>query len=206
LWSAPRGTAFERIAITGVFIMPTREQVAATRKVNLDILFGLGNTVVEGVGKLAELNMQAASSTLADSFDLAQKALAVKEPEDWVALQDRLAAPTAEKMQSYNRQLFDIVLSTQAEFAKVAQAQCEAYGRQVQSMMEDVTKNAPAGSEAALAALDSAVKAAGTLVETVQKTSEQAVEVARSNFDMAAAAASRNTKRAIEPISQAAKR
>jgi hypothetical protein len=38
--------------------MLTPEQVAATRKANLDILFGLGNRVVEGVEKLAELNMQ----------------------------------------------------------------------------------------------------------------------------------------------------
>jgi phasin family protein len=186
--------------------MLTPEQVTATRKANLDILFGLGNKVVEGVEKLAELNMQVTRSTLADSFDLAQKALSVKEPQDWLALQDSLAAPTAEKMQSYNRQLFDIVLSTQAEFAKVAQTQCEAYVRQMQSVVEDVAKNAPAGSEAAVAALDSAIKAAHTLVETVQKTSQQAVEVARSNLDMAAADASGDTKRGSEPVSQAAKR
>jgi phasin family protein len=37
-------------------------------------------------------------STLADSFDLAQKALSVKEPQDWLALQGSPAAPTAEKM------------------------------------------------------------------------------------------------------------
>jgi enolase len=130
----------------------------------------------------------------------------VKESQDWFALQDSIAAPTAEKLQNYNRQLFDIVLSSQAEFAKVAQTQCEAYGRQLQSVVEDVAKNAPAGSEAAVAALDSAIRAANTLVETVQKTSQQAVEVARSNLDMAATAASKNTRRAIEPLSQAAKR
>lgn len=186
--------------------MLTPEQVAATRKANLDILFGLGNKVVESVEKLTELNMQVTRSTLADSFDLAQKALSVKEPQDWLALKDSLAAPTAEKVQSYNRQLVDIMLSTQTEFAKVAQTQCEAYVRQMQSVVEDVTKNAPAGSEAAVAALDSAIKAAQTLVETVQKTGQQAVEVARSNLDMAAAAASRNTKCASEPVSQAAKR
>ena len=73
-------------------------------------------------------------------------------------------------------------------------------------MVEDVAKNAPAGSEAAMSALDSAIKAANTLVETVQKTSQQAAEAARSGFDMAAAAGSKNTKRAIEPVSAAAKR
>jgi phasin family protein len=188
------------------FIMLTPEQVAVMRQANLDMLFGLGNKVVEGVGKLAELNMQVTRSALADTLDLAQKALSVKEPQDWLAMQDGLAAPTAEKMESYNRQLFDIVLSTQVEFAKVAQMQCEAYGRQMQSVVEDVARNAPAGSEPAVAALDSAIKAANTLVETVRKTGQQAVEVARSNLDMAAAAASKNTRRVIEPASQATKR
>jgi phasin family protein len=206
LWSALGGAAFARIALTGVFIMLTPEQVAATRKANLDILFGLGEKVVEGIEKLAELNMQVTRSTLGDMFDLGQKALSLKEPQDWLALQDNLGAPTADKMQSYNRQLFDIVWSTQAEFAKVALTQFEAYSRQVQSVVEDVAKNAPAGSEAAMSALDSAIKAANTLVETVQKTSQQAAEAARSGFDIAAAAGSKNTKRAIEPVSAAAKR
>ncbi|TCG02856.1 hypothetical protein BZM27_52735 [Paraburkholderia steynii] len=111
-----------------------------------------------------------------------------------------------EKMQTYSRQLFDVVSSTQAEFARTAQARCEAYGRQVQSVVEDVAKNAPAGSEAAVAALDTAIKAANALYETLQKTSEQVAEVARSNLDMAASVASKSAGRTIETISQAPKR
>ncbi|TCG05062.1 Phasin (PHA-granule associated protein) [Paraburkholderia steynii] len=186
--------------------MLTPEQVAATRQANLDLLFGLSNKIVEGVEKLAELNIQITRATLRDTFDGAQKMLSVKEPQECLALQDSLAAPTAEKMQAYGRQLFDIALATQAEFAKAAKTQCEAYGRQVQSAVDEVAKNAPAGSEAAVAALDSAIKAANTLVESVQKTSQQAVEVARSNLDIAAAEATKNTKRAIESVSPAAKR
>ena len=49
--------------------MLTPEQVAATRKANLDILFGLGEKVVEGIEKLAALNMQVTRSTLGDTFD-----------------------------------------------------------------------------------------------------------------------------------------
>ncbi|MPW22795.1 phasin family protein [Paraburkholderia sp. CNPSo 3157] len=182
--------------------MLTPEQVAATRKANLDLLFELSNKAVEGVGKLAALNLQTTRLTFADTLDLAQKLLSVKEPHDWLSLQNSFAAPMAEKVQTYSRQAFDIVSATQAEFARIAKSQCEAYGRQVQTVVEDV---APAGSEAAMNALNSAISAANTLFETLQNSGQQAVEVTRSNLDMAAAA-SKSARRAIDPALQAAKR
>jgi hypothetical protein len=75
----------------------------------------------------------------------------------------------------------------------------------MQTVVEDATKNAPTGSEAAMAALNSAIAAANTLYETLQGAGQQAVEVTRSNLDMAAAA-SKSARRAIDPVLPAAKR
>ncbi|OUL70496.1 phasin family protein [Paraburkholderia hospita] len=185
--------------------MLNQDQIAATRQANLDLFFGLSSKAVEGVEKLAALNTQAIRATVSDTFDLAQKSLSVKEPQDWLALQNGAAAAIAEKVQSYSRQVFDIASATQAEFARVGQAQGEAYRRQMQTVVEDATKNAPTGSEAAMAALNSAIAAANTLYETLQGASQQAVEVTRSNLDMAAAA-SKSARRAIDPVLPAAKR
>ncbi|TCF96828.1 Phasin (PHA-granule associated protein), partial [Paraburkholderia steynii] len=60
-----------------MFFMLTQDQVTAIRKVNLDLLFGLSNQVVEGVEKLTDLNIRASRSTLVDTFDLAQKTWSV---------------------------------------------------------------------------------------------------------------------------------
>ena len=185
--------------------MLNQDQIAATRQANLDLFFGLSSKAVEGVEKLAALNTQAIRATVSDTFDLAQKSLSVKEPQDWLALQNGATAAIAEKVQSYSRQVFDIASATQAEFARVGQAQGEAYRRQIQTVVEDATKNAPTGSEAAIAALNSAIAAANTLYETLQGAGQQAVEVTRSNLDMAAAA-SKSARRAIDPVLPAAKR
>lgn len=185
--------------------MQTQEQLAATQKVNVDVFFSLSSRMVEGVEKLARLNLQATRSALDETLELARRALSVKEPQEWLALQDSLVAPTAEKVQSYGVQLFDIVAATQAECGRCTQALWDTYGRQAKSLVESVAKNTPAGSEAAVAALDSAISAAGRLVETLQQSGRQAVEVARSNLDIAAAAASKSAKRAIGPATQAAK-
>ncbi|TCF96811.1 Phasin (PHA-granule associated protein), partial [Paraburkholderia steynii] len=60
-----------------MFFMLTQDQVTAIRKVNLDLLFGLSNEVVEGVEKLTDLNIRVSRSTLVDTFDLAQKTWSV---------------------------------------------------------------------------------------------------------------------------------
>src|SRR5690242_4695434 len=98
----------------GSFIMLNQDQFAATQKANLDLFFGLSSEAVGGVEKLAALNMRAFRATLSDTFDLAQKALSVKEPQDWLALQNSAAALIAERGQGYNRQVFDIATATQA--------------------------------------------------------------------------------------------
>jgi phasin family protein len=181
--------------------MLPQEQVAATQKANVDLLSGLSSKAVEGLEKLAALNVQVMQAALADTFDLMQKSLLAKEPQEWLALQNSRSEQMAEKMQTYSRHAFNIALAMQAEFARVAQVRCGTYGRQMQTAVEDVAKNAPAGSEA-LSALNSAIAAANTLYETLQSAGQQAVEVTRSNLELAAAA-SKNARHATSPASQA---
>jgi len=182
-----------------------REQIAAAQKGNLDIVFSSTNNIAAGVQKLTELNLQAFQSTLAETQKNAQQALSVKSPQERLALQASLAAPMAEKMRSYSRQVWDIVSATQAEFARIAQTQYKAYTDRVQTLFEDVAKRAPAGSETGIAAWKSAIELTNTLYETAQKSSQQAVQVANSNFDAAAVAASKAARRASEASGNSAK-
>jgi phasin family protein len=107
--------------------------------------------------------MQATRATLAETLDLAQKALSVKQTEEWLALQNSLAALAAEKVQAWSRQAFDIVAAAQADLVRCAHAQWEAQVRQAKTQVEGLAKSAPAGSEAAVAALDQAITAANAL-------------------------------------------
>lgn len=182
------------------------EQIAATQRADLDTSLGLVNTALEGFQKLVGLNLQAVKSILLESQDAVRGALSVKDPQEFAALQTRLMQPAAEKVQSYSRQVFAIVAATQTEFAKVAEAQYEAHNRRVQTLVDNAAQSAPAGSEAAVAALKSTITATNTLYETVQRTTRHAVEVAESNFNAATAAASKATQHAVEQASRAAKK
>lgn len=169
----------------------TPEQFAAAQKAHLESLFGLTTKAFEGVEKLIELNLQVVKSTLAESQESVQRALSVKDAQELIALQASLSQPIAEKVLSYSRHLYEIASGTQAEFAKVAEAQYEEQNRKVLALVDNVAKNAPAGSETAVAALKSALNAASTTYETVQKAAKQAVEIAETNFNAAAAVATK---------------
>ena len=121
----------------------TPEQFAAAQKANFETLFGLTTKAFEGVEKLVELNLQVVKSTLAESQENAQRALSVKDAQELLALQASLAQPVAEKALSYGRHVYEIVSATQGEFARVAEAQFEEQNRKVQSLVENVAKNAP---------------------------------------------------------------
>jgi phasin family protein len=186
--------------------LATTEQIAAAQKANLETACGLTTRVVEGLEKLTELNLKTIQSTLAEIQQNALKACSVNDPQEWLALQGALVAPTAEKVQLYSRQLFQIVSATQGEFAQLAQTQYEAYNRRVQTLIEDVARSAPAGSEAAVAGWKSAIDATHTLIETLQKASQQTVQVAGSSFDAVATAASKTARRTAEQTSAALRR
>ena len=182
----------------------TPEQFAAAQKANFEALFGLTNKAFEGIEKLVELNLQVVKSTIAESQENAQRALSVKDAQEFVSLQASFAQPVAEKVLSYGRHLYEIASATQAEFARVAEAQYEEQNRRVQALVENVAKNAPAGSETAVAVMKSAITAANTTYETVHKATKQAVEIAESNFNAAATAAQKAAQQAASQASRAA--
>lgn len=181
------------------------ECFTAAQKANLDALFGLANLMVEGLQKLVELNLQVARSNLAEGRENVLAALQTKDAQELVALQTRLAQPGIETIRSYTRELFAIATDTQAGFTKVAETQHEAYTRRVQALIGNVTQSAPAGSEAAVAALKSAITATSRLYETVHQTARQAIHSAESNFNVLASAASKATESTSGTATRAAK-
>jgi hypothetical protein len=62
------------------------------------------------------------------------------------------------------------------------------------AIVDNAAKNAPAGSETAVAVFKSAVAAGNNALESVQKAVKQATEVAEANFNAVAAQAVNATK------------
>lgn len=184
----------------------TPEQVAAAHKANLETLFGLTTKAFEGVEKLVELNMQVVKTTLAENVEHAKRTLTARDAQELMALQVSMIQPVAEKAVAYSRHVYEIAADTQSEFTRVAEAQLAESSRNVQSLVDNFAKNAPAGSESTVAIVKSAISAANNAYESVQKATKQAVEIAESNFQAAATAATKAAQQASATARTAGKK
>ena len=158
------------------------EQFLAAQKASIETLFGLTAKAFEGVEKLVELNLQVAKTSLAEVAESTQAALSVKDAQELMSLQAGLLQPAAEKAAAYSRHLYDIVAGAGAEVTKVAEATLADSQKQVLALVDTAVKNAPAGSESAVALVKSAVAAANNAYESVHKAAKQATEAAEANF------------------------
>jgi len=174
--------------------MLTVEQVMASHKANIETLFGLTNKAFEGVEKIVELNLTASKAALAEAGDHAKAVLSVKDAQELLTLQSSLMQPLAEKTAAYNRHLYDIASGSVAEFSRAVEDQASESQKKFMGLVDTAAKNAPAGSETAVAVMKSAVAAANNALESVQKAVKQATEAAESNFNAAAATAVNATK------------
>ena len=169
--------------------MLTAEQIIAAQKANLETLFDLSGKAFEGVEKLVELNMTASKAALAEAAGTTEAILSVKDAQELLALQASLFQPLAEKTAAYSRHLYDIAAGTGAELGKAIEAQAAEAQKKFLSVVDNAAKNAPAGSETAVAVFKSAVAAGNNALESVQKAVKQATEVAEANFNAVASQA-----------------
>lgn len=178
--------------------MLTVEQVIASHKANLETLFGLTNKAFEGVEKIVELNLTASKAALSEVAGHTQSLLSVKDAQELLALQSGLLQPLAEKTAAYSRHLYDIASSASADLTKSVEEQTGDAQKKFANLVDNAAKNAPAGSEAAVAMLKSSVAAANNALESVQKAVKQATEVAEANYNAVAATATSAAKTATK--------
>lgn len=174
----------------------TIDQVVAAHKTNMDTLFGLTGKAFEGAERLIELNVSASKAALGEAQAHAAAMLTVKDAQELLALQASMLQPMAEKAASYGRHVYDITSSTAGEFGKVYEAKVAETQKTVIAVVDNMAKNAPAGSETAVAVMKSAVAATNNAVEAVQKAVKQATDVAEANFNAVAAQAVQASKAA----------
>lgn len=183
-----------------MFSLP-EEFSAATKshfEAQLAMITALTSKAFESVEKIVDLNMNAVKASLEESTLAARQLMAIKDPQELVALSTAQAQPTAEKAMAYSRHLASIASTTQAEFTKAAEAQIAETNRKVLALVEEVSKNAPAGSEQVVAMMKSAIGNANAGYEQLTKTTKQAVEAMEGNLNNAVAQFSQAAEKTVK--------
>ena len=166
----------------------TTEQFASANKANVETLLTIANTAFASAERLAALNLNTARAILEDSVANAKALLAVKDVQQLVAMQTTLAQPAVEKAVAYSRSVYEIATQTQEELSKVVEGQFSEINKNVASALDKAAKNAPAGSDVAVAAVKSAIAAANSAYDSMTKAAKQVAEIAEANVAAATTA------------------
>jgi phasin family protein len=171
------------------------EQFLSTAKTTMTDLNAMTATTMAGFSKLMELNMATAQAAMADAAEQMQAAFAMKSPQDMTAVAGQVQ-PVAEKAAAYGRAVAGIVTETGTALTKATEARFAEMQAQAIAGIEAAMKNAPAGSEGAVAAFRNAIAAGQASMATAQSQAKQAMETAGKQFASASEMAVKATKSA----------
>lgn len=179
------------------------EQVVATQKASFDTIFAVFNNALDSAEKLASLNISSARSALEDQVSGAKSLLGVKDLHEAISLQGSLIQPQIEKSIAYVRRFYEISSEVQEQLVKRLELHQAEVNKSVASLLDTYTKNSPSGgSQVAVAAVKSAISAANTAIENVNKAARQVANITEASVDAATSA----TVRAVGAATPARKK
>jgi phasin family protein len=173
----------------------TPEQVTANSKASVEAMLALANSNFAVVEKLAALNFNATKSAFEDGMSHAKALLNAKDVQEFVNLNVAAAQPSLEKLIAYSRSVYELSTQQQAEITRLVESQAGEFNRSFVGMLDKYAKNAPAGSDVAIAAVKSALAAANSAYDSFAKVTKQASEIAEANMAAATAAVTKDGKK-----------
>lgn len=180
----------------------TPETLAAAAKSNAEA--GLNSAsafvaaVFTAVERVSTLNLATARTAFDDSVAFSKAVIAAKDPKALAALNLGAVTPAVEKSVAYGRSLSVIGGDTQEELTKLVEAEAAALGKNFDTALEGLFKNAPAGSEAAVKAVKTALANANSAYEGASKAAKQVAAAAQASVEKA-------TEVAVESVEKGTK-
>jgi len=174
----------------------TPEQVFGANKAGMEALLSLASSQFAALERLSTLNANAAKVAFEESLSRAKSLLAAKDTQEYFTLNAAASQPNLEKAIAYSRSVYELATQTQGEIAKFIEARAGEFSKNLVGMLDKASKNAPAGSDVAVAAVKTALAAASTAYDSFSKAAKQATEMAEANFTAATAPAPKERKHA----------
>lgn len=166
-------------------MFPIQQQITAATRSHLDTQLAFfsdfGQTAMESIEKLVQLNIAAARASLEESSAAAVKMLAARDPNELLSIVRAQGGPNFGKAIAYGNHVINIATNAQSEITRSAEAQIAAAGRQASEMVEEAARSAPPGVENMLAVMKSAIGNATNGYEQINKSTRQAAEALESN-------------------------
>lgn len=164
------------------------EDFANAGKNGIETAAKLANVAFDSVERLAALNLEATRSLLETSVNNANALFAAKDAKTLFDLQTTLAQPVIEKTVAYSKNVYEIASQTKEKLAKVFESQLDDVNAKFTGLVVKALNNAPAGSGVAVATVKSAIAAANSAYDGLNKAAKTVADIADANIAAATAA------------------
>jgi phasin family protein len=171
----------------------TPEQFSAQQQATFAIALNTVHILVGAAERLLRLNLATVRQTVGDSAKTARAMIEAKDLQDVNAA--AMQGPSLDALLNYSKSLYEIAADTQADLHKLVQARLDELNREFVAQLRQVSKTAPAGSEAVVAMLENSVAAANSAYDTLSKAARQANAGNDTHVASATGATTRGTKR-----------
>lgn len=159
------------------------KSILATQKAVIDNLIAVQGTFFNGFEKLVDLNLKATKANLDEVAKKSQDAIELKDAQELLAFTSSMVRP--EQAVTYGKDVYEIFAQIQSDLSKLTEEQFAQSQKQIDEAVEQFARNAPTGSEGAVALIKSSIATANNAYESVNKATRQAVSAAESNINAA---------------------
>lgn len=174
------------------------EQFSQTARTSLDaqadVLNAFFTQAFNHVEKVVELNLSTARASLEDSALTLKQLAAARDAQEFFALSAAQAQPAAARAVAYGRSLAGIASNVQADLTRSAEDQLAQASKRFSDLVENVSRNAPAGTENVVALFKTAIGNANAGYEQFNRNARQAAEAVEENIQNAVGQFARGTE------------
>jgi len=160
----------------------TPDQIMALNQGNVDAAIGIARLNFATLEKLAALNFTTAKAAFEDGTSYTKALAGVTDVQDLVNLNARAGQPTLEKAIAYSRSVYEIASQANGEIGRLVEQRAGEINRTVVALIDRFAKDAPAGSDIAVAAVKSTLAAANSAYDSFTKAAKQATEIVEANL------------------------
>ncbi len=160
----------------------TPDQMTALTQGNVDAAIGIARVNFATLEKLAALNFTATKDAFEDGTRYAKALVGVTDVQELANLNARAGQPALEKAVAYSRGVYEIASQANGEIGRLVEQRAGELNRTVASVIDRLAKDAPAGSDVAVAAVKSTLAAAHSAYDSFTKAAKQATEIVEANL------------------------
>lgn len=149
------------------------KKFAVANQASVESLLSVANAALSAAERIVALNMDTTRNAIGDSFDAAKSIIGATDAQTAFAAQQAMVQPAIEKATAYSKSLYDISNDVQQQVSKLFETQVAEFQKASTEAMSQLTKNAPAGSEAIVKAMQDAFAKATTAFGTASAMTKQ---------------------------------